>query len=273
MSHFQNTNRVVLPVSTSGKSAVDVAIQAVMEAGSTLLAHFRHARTVRWKGKSNVTTDTDVLSEKQIVQLLVREFPTHGILAEESGRAGTESDYCWTVDPLDGTNNFLFELTFFCCTVALTRGDDVLACATYDPIHKELFCAEQGKGAFLNGSRIRVSDREALSKCLVAADLGYDPEDGSRTIDTSKDLWRQVHSLRILGSAALALAYVACGRIDLYLHRCLFPWDIAGGILLVREASGRVTDWEGSPATPHSRQISAGNPAVQQEFIRLNSGR
>ncbi|MEW6033427.1 MAG: inositol monophosphatase family protein [Chloroflexota bacterium] len=261
-----------LPESTSGRGALDVAIQVVREAGSVLLDHSHNARTVGWKGKSNVVTDADVLAEKVILEALRREFPAHGILAEESGRGGPEAEYAWTVDPLDGTNNFIFGIPFYCVTVALTRGEDVLLGVTYDPLRRELFHAVKGGGAFLNGSPIAVSPREQLEKTLVGFDMGYDPEGGKVILGVAARLWQRVHSLRLLGSAALGLAYVACGRMDIYCHRCLFPWDIAGGMLLVREAGGVVTDWGGVPGTPSTCQLIAANPALHRQFRSMLQG-
>ena len=261
-----------LPLSTSGMSPLDVAMEAARQGGTVLMEHFHHAQLVRRKGKGNITTDADMLSEKTILMLLRREYPSHNIIAEESGNSASDSPFTWTVDPLDGTNNFMFGYPFFCCTVGFIAGGNVVAGATYDPIRKEMFSAQVGKGAFLNGISIAVSPRGSLEKSLVAADLGYDQQGGLNTLDVCRVLWRRVHSVRIVGSAALELAYVACGRADLYLHQCLYPWDIAGGILLVREAGGTVTDWEGSPADYTTHKIVAGSGAVHKEFMATYAG-
>ena len=256
----------VNPPSAGGSSAFDVAYGAARAAGSVLLEHFRRATTVRWKGKSNIATEAAILAEQAITAVLHREYPEHGVLGEESGRTGDGAEYTWLVDPLDGTNNFLFGVPFFCVTLALVRGDEVLLGVTYDPLREELFHAERGKRPRLNGAEISVSSRRVLDRSLVGFDIGYDPQEGQEMLRLVAKLWPRVHSMRLLGSAALGLAYVAAGRMDVYCHRSLYPWDIASGLLLVRTAGGIVTDWEGATANPNTCRIVAGGKAIHKEF-------
>ena len=255
-----------LPLARSGRSALEVAIEAAREAGKILLAHFHSEKEIKHKGKSNLVTEVDILSEKLIVELLKREYPDCNILSEESNSTTPVTGYTWIVDPLDGTNNYVFGIPFFCTSIALVKDEDILLGVTYDPLRDELFRAEKGQGAYVNDSVIQVSGQDSLGACLVGLDLGYSDEWGKELLDITSKLWGQVHCLRIMGSACLGLAYVACGRVSLYFHGFVYPWDIASGLLLVREAGGEVTDWEGKPATSQDEQIIASNPELHQEF-------
>jgi len=255
-----------LPLARSGRSALEVAIEAAREAGKIFLAHFHSEKEIKHKGKSNLVTDADILSERLIVEFLEREYPACNILSEESNSTTPVTGYTWIVDPLDGTNNYVFGIPFFCTTIALVKDEDILLGVTYDPLREELFRAEKGQGAYLNDSAIHVSKEGSLQASLVGLDLGYSYEQGSELLDITSKLWGQVHCLRIMGSASLGLAYVACGRVNLYLHRFVYPWDIASGLLLVREAGGEVTDWEGKPAASQDEQIIASNRELHREF-------
>ena len=246
-----------------------MATQAVEEAGEVLVSHFQGKKEIRSKGRSNLVTDADLLSEKVILGLLKSEYPSHGILSEESDNIAAASDYTWIVDPLDGTNNYVFGLPFFCTTIALAAGEDILLGVTYAPLQKELFRAQKGQGAYLNGSPISVSSQTSLPTSSIGLDMGYDADKGRELLEVIRGLWPGVHSLRIMGSAALGLAYVACGRLGLYFHRSLYPWDLASGILLVRESGGTGTDWEGKEASIHCSEIIAANATLHQEFLEL----
>jgi len=257
-----------LPVARSGKNALEVACTAAKEAGEILLAHFGSKRQIKHKSQGNLVTDADLLSEKLIIDVLKREYPDFGILSEESNSSMTISGYTWIVDPLDGTNNYTFGVPFFCVNVALVQDEDILLGVTYDPLRKELFQAETGKGAYLNESPIRVTTISSLGESLVGLDLGYSHDRGGQMLDTVNRLWGQVHCVRLIGSSSLGLAYVACGRISLYFHRYLFPWDIASGLLLVREAGGEVVDWQGRRANFRDTELVASNLRLQREFLR-----
>ena len=258
-----------LPRSRKGLSALEVASQAVTEAGEIILAHFRSPQKTKLKGRGNLVTEADLLSEKAIKALLRAEYPEHSIISEESEAIPADSAYTWIIDPLDGTNNYSFGLPFFAVTLALTYEEEALLGVTYDPLRQELFRAEKGGGAFLNNSPLSVSQRTEIRRSLIAFDIGYDAERGRQMLTAARDLWPGMHSLRVLGSAALGLAYVAAGRIDIYLHRCLYPWDVAAGILLVREAGGLVTDWEENHLALNAQEVVAANPVLHRELMAL----
>lgn len=258
-----------LPLSRSGRTPLEVAQQAALEGGKLLRSRFRRQQRTSLKGRGNFLTEADLLSEKVILGRLREEFPGWGVISEESPPTNTGSPYTWVVDPMDGTNNYAFGIPFFCVCVALRLGEQTRLGVTYDPIRRELFWAEAGGGAFVNGKPIAVSTRQERRRSLIACDLGYDDARGAEMLDFMRRLWPDVHSLRVLGSGALGLAYVAAGRIDLYLHRCLYPWDIAAGVLLVHEAGGKVSDWSDNPITTTSQEIIAGTPAVHSQVMAL----
>lgn len=256
-----------LPLSRSGRGATEVATQAAEEAGSILLKHFHGQKHVTRKpGRANVVSDVDLLSEKVILDVLQDEYPQCSILSEESANTGPESQYAWIVDPIDGTNNYTYGIPVFSVAIALVEGDTVLFGLVYDPLRKELFHAEKGRGAFVNGCPISVSKRPNIEVSLIGYDMGYNAEVGDVTFGIIQALWPGVHGFRIMGSAALGLAYVASGRLDLYFHPSLYPWDMAGGILLVSEAGGKATDFQGAPATCYHQQLIASNGIVHKEF-------
>lgn len=256
------------PAAKSGRGALEIAIKAATEAGNIILSHLGSRRNIRHKSKGNLVTDADILSEKFILELLKDEYPDCNIVSEESNSSVTPTDYTWIVDPLDGTNNYTFGIPFFCINIALVKGEDVILGVTYDPVRKELFRAEKARGAHLNDSVIRVSTSDSLQASLVAFDLGYSHERGEEMLEIASNLWGRAHCLRLLGSASLGLAYVACGRINIYFHRYLFPWDIASGLLLITEAGGKITDWQGNPASLRTTEIVASNSKLHAEFMR-----
>ena len=256
-----------LPSAKSGRNAIEVAIAAAKEAGQIILDNFGSERQVSHKSKGNLVTDVDLLSEKVILELLQNEYSEFGVLSEESNSSAPLADYSWIVDPLDGTNNYTFGIPFFCVNIALVKGEDILLGITYDPVRDELFHARKGQGAYLNDSPVQVAKENSLQASLVGLDLGYSHERGMEMLQIVNRLWGQVHCLRLVGSSSLGLAYVACGRVNLYFHRYLFPWDIASGILLVREAGGEVIDWRGEPANFRAIELIASNDQLAQEFL------
>jgi fructose-1,6-bisphosphatase/inositol monophosphatase family enzyme len=256
-----------LPLAASGKNTLEVASAAAQKAGEILLDHFGSVKQVKRKSQGNLVTEADILSEKFIIDFLKKEYPDFSILSEESNSSTPINNFTWVVDPLDGTNNYTFGIPFFCVNIALVHDDDIMLGITYDPVRGELFHAEKGKGAYLNGSQIRVSTISALQESLIGLDLGYSHDRGKQMLDTVHRLWGQVHCVRLMGSSSLGLAYVACGRVSLYFHRYLFPWDIASGLLMVREAGGEVVDWQGRQAQLQDTELVASNPTLQRKFL------
>ena len=182
------------------------------------------------------------------------------------------SEFAWVVDPLDGTRNFAMGIPHFCTVVALAHGDRPILGATYDPMRDELFTAEEGQGAFLNGERISVSESRTLSESVLSFDLGYVDESAGLAIDLIRSIWPGIVSMRLMGSSALGLAYAAAGRVDLYFHHSLSPWDVAAGQVLVREAGGAVVDRQGREATLRTPSVIASSKGLADQFLKAAEG-
>jgi myo-inositol-1(or 4)-monophosphatase len=255
-----------LPESVHNKSAYAVARYVALEAGKILKSRFGSPNAVHVKGKRNIVTEADLLSEKKVIGILKAEFPQHGILSEEAGEGGGGSEYSWIIDPLDGTNNYYFGLPIFCVNIALARQGEVVMGLTYDPMRHEMFHGIKGKGAYLNGKKVRVSTVESLDKAAIGVDLGYQAEKSIELLDIAAGLWPKIHCLRLIGSSSLAVAYVAAGRLSLYFHKHLYPWDIASGLLLVREAGGDVVNFAGKAATLKDKDVIASNSKLTSRF-------
>lgn len=233
---------VELPRSRSGQTALEVCETAARRAGELVMERFRTDVEVSLKGRANVVTDADLASERLILDYVTDEYPDFGILSEESEPVAGASPYTWVVDPIDGTRNFAEGIPHFCIVVAIANGETVVAGVTYDPVRDELFAAQQGAGAYLNGQRIRVSDRRNIEDAILGFDLGYDFGQAKHLMEMVAGIWPQISGYRLMGSSALSIAYTAAGRIDLYAHHSLSSWDIASGILLASEAGARVLD-------------------------------
>lgn len=227
------------------------------------------------KGAIDLVTEFDRASEAHVLAELGRLFPDHAVLAEESGGAGADSGpnaaappFRWIVDPLDGTTNFAHGLPFFCVSIGL-EVDGVRALGVlFDPLRDECFAARRGAGATLNGAPIRVSPRATLKDALGGTGFPYDVmEHPEETLRWFAPLLPQMRGVRRLGSAALDLAYVACGRLDLFWEVKLHAWDVAAGILLVEEAGGRVSDFAGGPVAADPVQIAATNGRLHEPLL------
>ena len=262
-----------LPRSTSGHTALAVCETAARRAGELVMERFRSDIEVSLKGRANVVTDADLASERLILDYVGAEYPQFGILSEESAPVAGSSPYTWVVDPIDGTRNFAEGIPHFCVVVAVAEGSDVVAGVTYDPVRDEMFAAQRGHGATLNGEPIRVSDRQQIDEAVLGFDLGYNFDQAKLLLEMAGDLWPQVQAYRLMGSSALSLAYAACGRIDLYFHHSLSAWDIASGILLAREAGGQVLDRATlEKATLFSSGLIVSNPTLVAQFLKMTDG-
>jgi len=262
-----------LPLTKRGRQPFGVANQVVREAGGVVMAHFRGEKRIEYKGRTDLVTDVDLLVEERMIALLQKEYPSFGIITEESEEIAGDSPYTWVIDPIDGTRNFACGIPHFSVALALTQGDDVLLGIVYDPLREEFFWAEKGGGAFLNNSPISVSKKTSLEASLIGFDMGYDAERGQEVLDVASALWPGVQSVRVMGSATLGLAYAACGRLDLYLHLSLSPWDLASGILLINEAGGKISETDGKPVSIRSKRVIATSQAIYEEFMRRIRGR
>ena len=226
---------------------------------------------VSLKGPGNFVTAADKRAEETLYQELIKARPGYGFLGEEGGkREGDDKTHTWIVDPLDGTTNFLHGIPQFAISIALERDGMIVAGLVYNPITDEMFTAERGKGAFLNEQRMRVAARRHLGDAVIACSL---PHVGRGDIALNRRemaaVQENVAGLRRFGAAALDMAYVAAGRFDAYWERDIAPWDIAAGLILVREAGGFVSDLDGGEAMFAKGNIVAGNETLQHEVLRL----
>lgn len=261
-----------LPLSTSNRSPLEVALTMCRDAGKVLLEHFdRGEQNTRSKGRGNVVTDADMAAEALILDRLREEYPEHAILSEESGAETRMEDtpWLWVVDPLDGTRNFASGIPHFAVNVALCYGADPVVGVTYDPIRNERFWAVRGRGAHLNDRPLRASAAPTVAASVMGIDLGYDDARAIALLDLVRQIFPAVESVRMMGSGALGVAYAAAGRYDLYVHHFLYPWDVAPGILLMREAGGVITDRDGGPVSIGSEGIIAGSEAAHADFLQL----
>lgn len=222
--------------------------------------------TVEVKGRNDFVSDVDKLAEEEIIYTIKDIYPDHAILGEESGSQGN-SDYEWIIDPLDGTTNFLHGLPHYSVSIALKHNGVIEHGVIFDPLRNELFAASRGSGARLNDIRIRVSKASALQRSLIGTGFPYrQNKDVDTYLNCLKEVMQNSHGIRRAGSAALDLAYVACGRLDGFWESDLKSWDIAAGSLLIQEAGGLVSDFKGEDQFLHSGDIIAANPKI---FIAL----
>ncbi len=243
-------------------------LEALAKAGKIIRASFGKKLKITKKGEFNLVTEIDKASEKAIVELILKRFPGHSILAEESP-ALQGSECRWIIDPIDGTTNFTHGFPVFSVSIGFEQNGRLEMGGVLDPTRNELFFAERDKGAFLNGERIHVSKAKSLSEALVVTGFPYDrkknPED---YLSMLRSFLTKVQCIRRTGSAAIDLCYVACGRFDGYYEMHLSPWDKAAGMMIAKEAGGQLTDFSGRPLTLTGRQNLATNGWVHEEMLR-----
>jgi len=238
------------------------------EAGRLLMGYFARHVTIEYKGEVDLVTEADRASEKLIVERLRARWPEHGIVAEEGTRSEMDADYRWYVDPLDGTTNFAHGYPVFCVSIALARQDGQLAVGVlYDPTRDEMFAAERGLGATLNGQPIHVSQTKVLAESILGTGFPSHKRHKNPNIHFYHQITLRSHGVRRAGSAALDLANVASGRYDGFWEFNLNPWDTAAGALLVQEAGGMVTRFDGSAFRLDSREVLASNGLIHRELI------
>lgn len=245
------------------------AVEAVVHAGDMMMARFGGAVRVDKKGTIDLVTEVDVAIEQAFRTMIAERFPDHAVLGEEmGGSAAAPEGPCWVFDPIDGTTNFAHGVPIFCSSLALEIDGVSQVAAVYDPNRKELFTAERGGGAFLNGQPMRVSHAETLIDALLVTGFPYDVHTRlDEVLNLFKAFVGRARGVRRLGSAAIDLCYVAAGRLDGFWERGLQPWDIAGGALLVEEAGGRVTNLAGDQFTSRGREVLASNGLIHDAML------
>lgn len=246
------------------------AMEAVLDAGKILKKGFQGKKAYQKKGKIDLVTEWDFNSQKTVVSQLQSHYPDFDFLVEESGIERRHSSYCWVLDPLDGTTNFVHGFPFFCVSLALTREDVPLLGIVHNPELKETYWAMKQKGAFFNGRSIRVSSWPKVSQSLLATGFPYNIQRFHEPIVKRFDqVITRAQGVRRPGSAALDLCLVARGVFEGFWEQNLKPWDTAAGILIVEEAGGQVSDFTNRPYHFHKKQILATNGLIHQEMVEL----
>ena len=260
------------------KTFLEVAEEIAREAGGLLREFYHRGVETEYKGDVDVVTAADRASEKLIVSRLNEALPEHGVYGEEGTRSGLDGEYRWYVDPLDGTTNFAHGFPAFCVLLGCERRRPGLATdedgemvvgVTYDPLRDEMFSAAKGEGATLNGRPVRVSKREKLQESLIATGFPSQKRHESPNVYFYNEFTLRSHGVRRAGSAGLDLAYVACGRLEAFWEFKLNPWDTSAGFLLVEEAGGTVTHFDGGAFTLDSREVFASNGLIHAEMQGL----
>ena len=247
-----------------------IAVRAARAAGNVIIRQIDHVQDLPFseKSRNDFVTEVDRQSEAVIIDTILKSYPGHAILAEESGAQGNNENL-WIIDPLDGTTNFLHGFPQFAVSIALQRKGQLNQAVIYDPLRQELFTASRGEGAYLNERRIRVSNRKYLAGALLGT--GFPFKEGARIeqyLETFRTLFPATAGIRRAGAASLDLAYVACGRLDGFWEFGLKPWDMAAGALLIEEAGGMISDFEGEDRFLQNGDVIAGSPKIYNEILK-----
>jgi myo-inositol-1(or 4)-monophosphatase len=249
------------------KEYVDAACIAARAAGQYLKSQFGRASQIRYKGEWDPVTPVDINSEKIILDLLGQQFPDHGFFSEESGTSDRSTPFCWIIDPLDGTRNFLHKHAHFAVSIALKYQKEIVVGVVYQPMTDEIYMAIQGQGAYLNKERLKVSEVDTLAKSLLTTGFGSSIEKRRQQQVFLSQFLEYSGGIRVQGSVALALCSVARGICDGYWEPSLPLWDIAAGMLLVSEAGGQITSLDGTPFHDQVGDLLASNGLLHQELV------
>ena len=252
---------------------INVMVKACRKAAKTLIRDFGEIEKlqVSIKGPGDFVTASDIKTEKILIEELGKARPNYSILSEEVGEIKNDEEFKWIIDPIDGTSNFLHGIPHFAISIGLEQNNEIICGIVFDPIKDETFVAEKGNGSYLNNQRIRVSSRSKLENCII---FTGGPRSESKNKDLAMEEYKKFSSkvlipIRKMGSASLDIAYVAAGRCDGFWQRNLNYWDIAAGIILVKEAGGFVTDFKGNDTYIENKTILATNSRVNKEMIEV----
>jgi len=255
------------------KEFLQSAEEACRIAGNLQLEGLKRAKRIEFKGSINLVTDVDKACELAIVELLQGRFPDHDILAEEGSGRRKDSEYKWVIDPLDGTTNYAHGYRLWAVSIALEYKGEIVVAAVHEPNHDEMFLAEKGAGATLNGERIRVSETAELGHAMLTTGFAYNVREAkNNNLDNFENFLMRARAIRRDGVAAIDLCYVADGRFDGFWELNLFPWDVAAGFLMIQEAGGRVSDFKGNPFDIYSKEILASNGRLHEAMVEVLAG-
>ena len=249
-----------------------VAIEAAREAGRFLKLSVGKVRSIEMKQgeERNLVSEIDRGAEAKIISIIKRHYPHHAILAEESGGSLAPAEVRWIIDPLDGTTNFLHGVPIFCVSIGVEKKGELVAGVVYDPNQDEMFTAEKGAGAFLNGKRLKVSTSSALVDSLLVTGFPYNiTSNPNNAVEHFVHFLMAARGVRRLGSAAMDLSYVAAGRFDGFWEVSLNPWDMAAGALFIQEAGGRISDMRGNPLDIYQKTVLASNGIIHDAMLAV----
>jgi len=253
------------------KSFLEIALEAAEKAGRIIKENFHKKKEIDYKGRINLVTNVDKEAEIAVLDTIKKYYPKHNILTEETEHKQDASQtFRWIIDPLDGTTNYVHGFPFVCVSIALQKNEESIVGVVYNPILDELFYAEKGKGCFRNQVPISVSDNTDFSKSLLATGFPYDMLNEERNnIDYFSRIIKKCRGIRRPGAAALDMCYVACGIFDGYWELELFPWDTAAGLIIVEQAGGKVTKFDGSEFSIFDKEIAVSNGRIHREMLRV----
>lgn len=246
-----------------------VAIEASQKAGEILVQHYGKSNHIQYKENNSPVTVADTESEKAIISIITKNFPDHSILGEESGATDKNSVFLWTIDPLDGTSNYSNNIPYFCVSIGLLYKQEPIVSVIYDPIHKDLFTACKGSGAYLNDVKLDLTTNKPPKTHYISLIYTRSKEQKIEVNKIFTNLNPPQYRIRNMGAAALELSYVAAGKLQGVLINGNNPWDVCGGILLIQEAGGKVTDFVGAKWSFQSKNIVAGHPAIQGNLVKI----
>ncbi|MBI4126895.1 MAG: inositol monophosphatase [Deltaproteobacteria bacterium] len=252
--------------------AFNLAIALARRAGTIQLKHLGNVGRIDYKSEVDIVTEVDRECEDVIVGGIHKKFPDHDILAEEGSGTRSRSSFQWVIDPVDGTVNYAHGFPFFAVSIGVAYEGKPVIGVIYDPNRDELFSAIEGQGATLNAKKIRVTTEGVLRKSLVASGFAYQGEGIEQNMKHFRNFVRSARAVRRPGSAAIDLAYVACGRIDGFWEIDLKAWDMAAGVVIIREAGGQITNFAGGPFDLYGKEILASNGKIHQDMVHVLKG-
>ncbi len=242
-----------------------VAVKAAKEAGKIIMKSFRKSKVVGKKTRRDIVTTADLKADKAITKIISRHFHSHDFLTEETARQEKSSAYCWIIDPIDGTAPYAAGLAEFGISIALAYNGKPVVGVVFKPFFKELFSAEKGKGAFLNGERISVGKENSLENSFIGGDWGHN--EGQKFFGILEKLLPLVRYIQMSGSAVNGLTNVACGRMQAYVHNDIKPWDIAASFVIIKEAGGKLTNFEGKEWEINDKEVVASNGLLNEKIL------
>jgi myo-inositol-1(or 4)-monophosphatase len=251
---------------------LQTAVEAAQQAGQVILKNYLTRHDITFKGHRDIVTEADTAAQAVVINLIRERFPDHAIISEEGENdvvSGKTGDYTWVVDPLDGTTNYSRRVPVFSVSIGLLKGGEPLVGVVHDPLRDQTFVAEQGKGAMVDGEPMRASRVERFDHTVVGLDWTRNNAGREQMLDCLREVAPRCGTIRVLGSAALALTFVAAGWLDVYFHLSLQPWDAAAAMLLIAEAGGRCTTLTGEPYHVDSPGCVATNGLVHEEMLGL----